>query len=101
MRKPRHYMVHQLLLDIEAHTRFPADKNELTLGGTTLKWHERLSSAGVQEGDALVSRTRQAVQAHAPVRRQIVGTPVDRITQYLQQLSLAGPLRSVPECDDD
>lgn len=54
MKKPPHYLVYQLLVDIQAQTGFPADQHELSLGGTTLKWHERLCSAGVVAGEVLV-----------------------------------------------
>lgn len=95
--QPPHYLVYQLLLDIEALTPFPADMNALTLRGTVLQWHERLCSAGAQEGDVLVLMAKEAVEVEAPARPQITGAPADRIAQFLQQLSLHAPVTAVEE----
>jgi hypothetical protein len=77
MKKPPHYLVYQLLLDIQAQTGFPADKRELSLGGTTLAWHDRLSSAGVVDGEVLVLKVSSpwwcySVSRNGPFQLQMI-----------------------------
>lgn len=66
MRKPPHYFVYQLAIDIEAHIKVRADSQVLSLYGAELQPFQRLSSCGLRDGDIiqLMRRTgkQQAVQ---------------------------------------
>jgi hypothetical protein len=88
VKKPPHYLIYQLLLDIQARTGFHADRHELTFGGVLLHWHQCLGSAGVGPGDVLVLKGRSSgTQAHAaPAALEY---SADSLADYLEsQLSL-------------
>lgn len=60
MRKSLHYMCYQLLLDIEAHTGKKASEHVLMHHGVTLPLWERMSNAGVCDGDTLTLQSARA-----------------------------------------
>jgi hypothetical protein len=97
MRKPPHYLVYQLTLDIEAHTGIKADTQVLALYGTELQPFQRLSSCGVTQGDIVVLTQR-------PASQQVVNTfelQSKRAEQLLGRLMSKGSaLGAVPEDDE-
>lgn len=67
MRKPIHYLVHQLKLDIQACTGFKAGLQQLFLDGVELQWYRRLGRAGLQDGAVLLLELRPSGQEQEAV----------------------------------
>jgi type VI protein secretion system component VasK len=97
MRKPTHYLVYQLALDIDAHTGICADTHQLTLYGREMQPFQRLSSCNVEEGDVvqLTQRTTEQQEKQQPQLSK-------RAKQLLEELMPAsGALAVVPEEEDE
>jgi hypothetical protein len=96
MRKPPHYLVYQLSLDIEAHTGIRAETQLLMLYGDELKPFNRLSSSGLAEGD-VVQLTQRTAEQQMAQQLQLS----KRAAKLLGQVMPAsGALALVPEEDE-
>jgi hypothetical protein len=99
MRKPPHYLVYQLSLDIEAHTGIRADTQLLMLGREELQPFQRLSSCNLEEGDVVRLMQRTAEQKE---RQQLqLSTRAKQLLAMGKLMPASGALALVPEEDDD
>eukprot|EP00882_Tetradesmus_deserticola_P029428 GHRQ01032962.1.p1 GENE.GHRQ01032962.1~~GHRQ01032962.1.p1 ORF type:complete len:130 (+),score=54.28 GHRQ01032962.1:200-589(+) len=96
MRKPPHYLVYQLALDLEAHMGMKADTQQLTLYGDELQPFERLSSSGVEEGDVIGLDLRQPTRQPAHLK---MSKRAEQLLRQLMPASSGAPVL-VPEEDD-
>jgi hypothetical protein len=93
MRKPLHYMVYQLAIDIEAQTGIKADRQLLTVDGDELQQLQRLGNC-LLHADVVVVKQQQAAQLQLSKLKQA--------EQLLAGLMPRGSeLAAVSEAEDD
>lgn len=102
MEKPCHYMVFQLLIDIQAQLdsvrlSFCADKLQLfePRQGITLAWHDRLYSAGVRDGGTLYVQVCCVTVAGC---HSWTVSPSNALSQSIRSLPSLDSVRDVVVC---